>query len=36
MSHNECVALKRMMTGKDNLVVQKSKALDLAKVLKIY
>lgn len=31
ISHNEVVALKRIMMGKDCLVIQKSKALDLAK-----
>lgn len=32
IAHNENVALKRIMLGKDCLVIQKSKALDLAKV----
>ena len=32
ITHNEVVALKRIMMGKDCLVIQKSKALDLAKV----
>ncbi|XP_063440674.1 uncharacterized protein LOC134721523 isoform X2 [Mytilus trossulus] len=31
IAHNENVALKRIMLGKDCLVIQKSKALDLAK-----